>query len=105
MKLEELFAFISEHTQTTDVLVAMQPRVLSFFTQRPASTYPGHKPEQFMNYLRAIRTEYIIASPYLNKPQSKKELDWILNHHPSELSLVFDNETFTVYYLTNQKQQ
>lgn len=101
-KLEQLYSFISEHTQTTDTLVAMQPRVISFFTQRPASTYPGKRPDQFMNYLRAIQTKYLITTPSLHKPQNKKELDWILNHHPNELSLVFDNETFKVYHLTNQ---
>ena len=104
-KLEQLFSFVSNHTQSTDIIVAMQPRVLSFFTQRPASTYPGHRPEKFMSYLRAIQAKYLIASPSLFKPQNKKEFDWVLSHHSNELSLVFDNETFKVYYLTIQKQE
>jgi hypothetical protein len=103
VKLDELFSFISEHTQATDVIVAMQPRVIAFFTQRQASTYPGHKPEEFMKYLRAIQAKYLVTSPSLQKPQNTKEVDWVLTHHDSELFLVFDNETFKVFNIESQK--
>ena len=106
-KHEQLFSFVSDHTQATDIFVTKNPnpRTLSFFTQRPASTYPTFKnnPEWFMGYLQAINTHYIIASPLSQKPHVKQEFDLLFEKYPDRFSLVFNNDTFRVYYLTNNK--
>jgi hypothetical protein len=103
-KQEQLYSFISNHTKTTDIIVTRKPRILSFFTQRPASTYPDpiDTPDWFMKYLNAIQAKYLVMSPLLTKAHNKKEINWVLNHHKKELSLVFDNKTFKVYSITNQ---
>ncbi|MBL4744187.1 MAG: hypothetical protein JKX87_06075 [Cycloclasticus sp.] len=107
VKLEQLFSFVSNHTQTTDTFVTKEPRVLSFFTRRPASTYPDQidSPDWFMKYLQIIQAKYLITAPTMQRPHNKKAIDWVLNHHSNELALVFDNETFKVYYLTDKKQR
>lgn len=105
-KLEQLFSFVSKQTETTDIIVTYDPRVLSFFTQRTASTYPGNSEDLawLMKYLWAIRANYLITSTAAITPYNKKQIDWILKHHPNELSLVFNNETFMVYYLTGKSK-
>ena len=56
-----------------------------------------------MKYLRVINTNYLIAVPRPYEPSYNKIFDLLLEKHPDELQLVFDNDTFQVYYLTNNK--
>lgn len=100
-KHDQLFEFISRHTNKADVVVTKEPRVLSFFTQRAASTYPDqiNTPDWFMKYMRAIKAKYLVMSPTLQNPRNKREIGWVLTHHADEVSLVFDNGTFKVYRL------
>lgn len=104
-KNEQLFSYVSDNTLPTDTFVARDPRILAFFTRRHASTYPTSKsnPEEFMKYLRVINTNYLIAVPRPHEPSYNKIFDLLLEKHPDELQLVFDNDTFRVYYLTNNK--
>lgn len=104
-KIDQLHSYVSDHTHKTDVLVCINPRVVSFFTQRPASTYPFSKgdPEWFMNYLRAIKARYLITEIDISTKSlhKKQEIDLLFDKYPDRFIQVFNNSSFQVYHITN----
>ena len=102
-KIDQLHAYVSGHTQKNDILVSINPRVLSFFTQRSASAYPFslNDPQWFMNYLQAINAHYLITEidPNTKSLHKKKEIDLLFKLYPDTFSQVFDNGDFQVYLI------
>lgn len=103
--LDQLYSYVVAKTATTDVLVATNPRVLSFFTRRRASAYPFHKNDAdwFMKYLRVIDARYLITTTTSSTQTllDERKLDLLFKNYRDSFSLVFNNDFFKVYELTN----
>ncbi len=60
---EDLFRFVREATDETDVFVARRPRVLSLYTDRAASVYHRASDADLWAYLERIGADYLVSGP------------------------------------------
>ncbi|MEE3331125.1 MAG: hypothetical protein VX246_09670 [Myxococcota bacterium] len=82
----EMYAYIRQHTQEDDTLIFFEPRVLTLYTGRPASELrtAGNR-EEWMRYAKEIGARYWIRPGGLP------------TDYQNTLSIVFSNETFSVF--------
>tara|TARA_R110001592_G_scaffold5535_2_gene30477 strand:- start:4415 stop:5992 length:1578 start_codon:yes stop_codon:yes gene_type:complete len=90
-----LFSFVKKNTDDSDILIFPKPRVLSLYTNRKASPYPYtgvNNPISFMNYIKAIDSQYLITFPKNQEP-----ILLLLKRYPNNFRLIYNNPPYDVY--------
>ncbi len=94
----ELFDFIEANTDPNDVIVFRKPRVLSLYTDRPASVYHIVSPlnyDHLWNYIVDIEAKYIISGqPFL---EDRGWLNPFIREYGRDVDEIFTNADFAVY--------
>jgi hypothetical protein len=92
----ELCRFITANTSPGDVFIFQNPRVLSLYTQRPASVYPEHgDPNLVWTYSQSIHAHYLVVTDFLEGDGAI--LKPFLRDYGTRLRVVFSNAGFRLY--------
>jgi len=96
----ELFDYIKENTEETDVFIFRRPRILSLFTERSASVYHRpHDDEELWNYFHKIGATYLIVGPKgtVGPGGGPAFLHLFVERHREAFEEVYSNSDFKVY--------
>ena len=65
----ELFSFLQDHSQPSEVIIFPKPRTLALFTNRAVASFgPGESPEDSANFMRTIHATIFVKADW--SPQS-----------------------------------
>jgi hypothetical protein len=92
----ELCDYIRRNTGPQDVFVFSKPRLLSLFTDRPASPYhePAN-PDDLWTYWKSLGVRYVISSDLFD--DDRTYLKPLLDRHQSDLRPAYSNADFQVW--------
>ncbi|MDP2920948.1 MAG: hypothetical protein Q8O12_01075 [Candidatus Omnitrophota bacterium] len=99
----ELFDYIKNNTQKSDVLIFKKPRALALYTGRQASVYYcPQDARDLWRYFRDINAAYLIAGEPFDTDRAY--LRPFADKYKNNLSRVYSNPDFTVYKITYLNQ-
>lgn len=93
----ELFQYIRNNTDKSDVLIFGNPRVVALFTDRRAATYDpaANSDEDLWRFPEEIGADYLIVSSFM--PDDKRRLQPFVERHADRFRSVYSNRDFRVY--------
>ena len=91
----QLFEFVRDRTESTDVLVFIKPRVMALMTGRRCSVYHVAEDDSFWEYLVQIRAAYLITARW--SVLDRRWLDGFIGRHRDRLDLVHGDGDHRVY--------
>jgi len=98
---KELFSFIKDSTEISDVFIFWKPRSLALFTGRRASVYnPETKDEELWSFIQTIDAGYIVIGR--DDPERIRQFR---SKHRNGLKLVFGNQDYQVYQIDAQYRE
>lgn len=96
----ELFDYINKSTEKNDIFIFIEPRILSLYTGRSASTY--HSPNditELWNYFHKIGATCLITGPRnsIGHSQQEDSLYLFVEKFKDNLEKIYSNPDFKVY--------
>jgi hypothetical protein len=90
---QELFSFLQNNTQPSEVLIFVKPRSLALFTNRPVASFaPDELPEDSANFMRSIRATILVKADW-SPPAWQNFLDG----NRGSLIEIFHNSEYQVF--------
>ncbi len=95
---QQMFAYLREETRAEDVIAFFKPRALTLFTGRTAFApyWDSQQPQRLLEDLALFGADYLV----IWKP-AYGDLAAFAHHQSPTLNLIFENEDFEIYSVTD----
>jgi hypothetical protein len=94
---------VRDRTEPTDVLIYFRARALALYTERRASSYNHNGTDlELQHWAGSIHANYLITTDAFEEDHGF--LSRYVEHHPSEVELIYQNAHFKLYRIVDSRR-